>query len=48
MALLSQGADTVSLILRENNRFNDTLARLETAAPAGGARADPVHSRRAG
>src|SRR5262245_3517984 len=34
MALLSQGAESVSLILRENNRFNDTLARLETAAPA--------------
>jgi signal transduction histidine kinase len=34
MALLSQGAEPVSLILRENNRFNDTLARLETAAPA--------------
>jgi signal transduction histidine kinase len=33
MALLSEGADeSVSLILRENNRFNDTLARLETAA----------------
>jgi signal transduction histidine kinase len=32
MALLSQGTETVSLILRENNRFNDTLARLETAA----------------
>jgi hypothetical protein len=31
MALLSEGADSVSLILRENNRFNDTLARLETA-----------------
>jgi signal transduction histidine kinase len=36
MALLSQGAEPVSLILRENNRFNDTLARLETAAPAEG------------
>src|SRR3989449_3850396 len=34
MALLTQGEDGVSLILRENNRFNDTLARLETAAPA--------------
>jgi len=34
MALLSQGPESVSLILRENNRFNDTLARLETAAPA--------------
>jgi signal transduction histidine kinase len=34
MALLSQGSEPVSLILRENNRFNDTLARLETAAPA--------------
>src|SRR5438093_1648675 len=33
MALLTQGEDGVSLILRENNRFNDTLARLETAAP---------------
>src|SRR4030095_1276 len=28
------GREPVSLILRENNRFNDTLARLETAAPA--------------
>jgi signal transduction histidine kinase len=34
MALLSQGAEPVSLILKENNRFNDTLARLETAARA--------------
>src|SRR5881396_3759131 len=34
MTLLSQGSDPVSLILRENNRFNDTLARLEIAAPA--------------
>src|SRR2546426_89560 len=33
MALLTQGEDGVSLILRENNRFNDTLARLERAAP---------------
>src|SRR6059036_3468549 len=34
MALLAQDDDTVGRILRENNRFNDTLARLETAAPA--------------
>ncbi len=34
MALLAAGRRPVSLILRENNRFNDTLARLETAAPA--------------
>src|SRR6266403_2290214 len=33
MALLAQADGSVSLILRENNRFNDTLARLETAAP---------------
>ena len=33
MALLSKDADIVALILRENNRFNDTLARLEKAAP---------------
>src|SRR5437867_13386377 len=33
MALLAQSEDSVGLILRENNRFNDTLARLETAAP---------------
>jgi signal transduction histidine kinase len=32
MTLLTES--DVSLILRENNRFNDTLARLETAAPA--------------
>ena len=32
MALLTE--TDVSLILRENNRFNDTLARLETVAPA--------------
>src|SRR3989442_11520055 len=31
MTLLSQGSDPLSLILPENNRFNDTLARLETA-----------------
>jgi signal transduction histidine kinase len=34
MALLAQDDTTVSRILRENNRFNDTLARLETAARA--------------
>ncbi|MGH7277264.1 MAG: ATP-binding protein, partial [Candidatus Rokuibacteriota bacterium] len=34
MALLSRDADTVGAILRENNRFNDTLARLQTAARA--------------
>src|SRR2546428_317875 len=34
MALLARDDDTVGRILRENNRFNDTLARLETAAPA--------------
>src|SRR5213083_509947 len=34
MALLSQDEHTVGRILRENNRFNDTLARLETAARA--------------
>src|SRR2546425_4700936 len=33
MALLARDDDTVGRILRENNRFNDTLARLETAAP---------------
>src|SRR6202008_4492712 len=32
MALLAQSESSVSLILRENNRFNDTLARLEAAA----------------
>ena len=35
MALLAQSdEDALGRILRENNRFNDTLARLETAAPA--------------
>src|SRR2546422_7273824 len=34
MALLSKDDGIVARILRENNRFNDTLARLETAAPA--------------
>src|SRR5438094_9146711 len=34
MALLAQADGSVSLILRENNRFNDTLARLEPAAPS--------------
>src|SRR5205809_2434109 len=34
MAILAQANTTVSRILRENNRFNDTLAHLETAAPA--------------
>src|SRR5207244_5591638 len=33
MALLSKDDDIVARILRENNRFNDTLARLEKAAP---------------
>jgi signal transduction histidine kinase len=32
MALLTES--DLSLILRQNNRFNDTLAHLETAAPA--------------
>src|SRR5207302_9910103 len=40
MALLAQDDDTVGRILRENNRFNDTLARLETGARRG-ARAHP-------
>ncbi len=34
MALLSKDDGIVARILRENNRFNDTLARLEKAAPA--------------
>ena len=34
MALIARDDETVGQILRENNRFNDTLARLETAAPA--------------
>src|SRR5213596_1545824 len=34
MALLAQADGSVSLILRENNRFNDTLARLETTTPS--------------
>src|SRR5437867_3330183 len=34
MPLLSKDDDIVARILRENNRFNDTLARLEKAAPA--------------
>jgi signal transduction histidine kinase len=34
MALIARDDATVGQILRENNRFNDTLARLETAAPA--------------
>src|SRR2546421_8951462 len=33
MALIARDDETVGQILRENNRFNDTLARLETAAP---------------
>src|SRR5213594_3562874 len=33
MTLLSQDDGIVARILRENNRFNDTLARLEKAAP---------------
>ena len=34
MALLLQDETSVANILRENNRFNDTLAHLEKAAPA--------------
>ena len=34
MALIARDDETVGQILRENNRFNDTLARVETAAPA--------------
>src|SRR5438552_2048494 len=34
MALIARDDETVGQILRENNRFNDTLARLEPAAPA--------------
>jgi signal transduction histidine kinase len=33
MALLVREEAAVANILRENNRFNDTLARIETAAP---------------
>jgi signal transduction histidine kinase len=33
MALLMKGEPWVAQILRENNRFNDTLARLERTAP---------------
>ncbi len=33
MALLLQDEATIANILRENNRFNDTLARIEDAAP---------------
>src|SRR6266480_3692769 len=32
MALLSRDDPPISLIMRENNRFNDTLARFETVA----------------
>jgi signal transduction histidine kinase len=35
MALLLRGDASIADILRENNRFNDTLADLEKAAPAG-------------
>jgi len=34
MALLSRDDPPISLIMRENNRFNDTLARFETVARA--------------
>jgi signal transduction histidine kinase len=33
MSLLLQDDEAVQAILRENNRFNNTLARIETAAP---------------
>jgi signal transduction histidine kinase len=33
MALLLKNEDTIANFLRENNRFNDMLARLEDAAP---------------
>src|SRR4051812_38819520 len=33
MALLVRNETAVANILRENNRFNDTLARIEEAAP---------------
>ena len=33
MALVRQDEGAVAQILRENNRFNDTLARIEGAAP---------------
>ena len=33
MALLLKDEDTIANFLRENNRFNNTLARLEEAAP---------------
>ena len=33
MALVLRDEGTVARILRENNRFNDTLARIEGAAP---------------
>ncbi len=34
MAVLTRDEATIENVLRENNRFNDTLQRLETAAPA--------------
>src|SRR5687768_7994291 len=34
MALVVKDEAAIARILRENNRFNDTLARIESAAPA--------------
>ncbi len=34
LALLSQDEEAISRILRENNRFNDNLAKVEAAGPA--------------
>ncbi len=44
LALLSQDEVAIAKILRENNRFNDLLAKLEAAGTAdrGSGRADPI------
>jgi hypothetical protein len=44
MALLLKDEDTIANFLRENNRFNNMLARLEEAASAEAEfrKADPV------
>ena len=44
LALLSQSEAAIAKILRENNRFNDMLAKLETAGVVGQGQLDQVRS----
>ena len=44
LALLSQDEEAISKILRENNRFNDSLAKVEAAGTAEQGLVDEIRS----